>query len=186
LNIKSLNKTLSSKWLDEGKILVHPTESIWGLGCDAFNKKAVQKIFLLKKRNANKSFILLSSSVENVQKFTMPLNNKDKNFIDNYWPGPFTLLIKYNDKLPSHLKNETGKVAFRVSDHLPIVNLFKAYKGFMVSTSANISGQENMNDPREIINYFKDTDLAFYNSNLGKSKKPSTIIDLETRNIIRS
>ena len=56
----------------------------------------------------------------------------------------------------------------------------------MVSTSANISGQENMNDPREIINYFRDTDLAFYDSNLGKSKKPSTIIDLETRNIIRS
>ena len=56
----------------------------------------------------------------------------------------------------------------------------------MVSTSANISGQENMNDPREIINYFKDTDLAFYDSNQKKKKKPSTIIDLETRNIIRS
>ena len=48
-----------------------------------------------------------------------------------------------------------------MSNHLPIINLFKAYKGFMVSTSANISGQENMNDPREIIKYFKDTDLAF-------------------------
>ncbi len=108
----ALNINSSVEWLNAGKILAHPTESIWGLGCDARN-------------------------------------------------------------------------AIRVSNHLPIRQLFEMLSGFMVSTSANISGEENINNPNHIMNYFEYEEMAYYDEILGDNKSPSTIIDLESRAIIR-
>ena len=143
----SLNLDSSVEWLKEGKILIHPTESIWGLGCDAFNPKAVSDIFNIKKRSQNKSFILLVKSLESIEHFLQDINKEDIKYLHKYWPGPYTFLIKYNDKLPKHLWNQTHKIAIRVSNHLPIRSLFNSFSGFMISTSANISGQKNLQRP---------------------------------------
>ena len=109
----------------------------------------------------------------------------NKTFLNKHWPGPYTFLIKYNEKLPSHLKNESGKIAIRVSNHLPIRNLFERCSGFIVSTSANISGEKNINDPNQIMNYFEYEEMAYYDEILGNNKSPTTIIALESRAIIR-
>jgi len=84
-----------------------------------------------------------------------------------------------------HLQNNTGKLAIRVSNHLPIKTLFKGFSGILVSTSANISDHPPMNNPAQILETFGHKDLAYYDAELGTSIKPSTIIDLETRKIIR-
>ena len=183
---KSLDKNSSIEWLESGKILIHPTESIWGFGCDAFNESAVNKIFEIKKRNKKKNFILLCNSIESIEKELCVLSNTDKKFLSKYWPGPYTFLIKYNNNIPTHLKNETRKIAVRVSNHLPLKTLFKAFSGFMVSTSVNISGEQSINDINEIINYFEYDELAYYDESLGGNDKPSQIIDLESKAIIRA
>ena len=183
---KSLNLDSSVEWLKKGKILIHPTESIWGLGCDAFNEKAVSTIFKIKKRSKNKSFILLIKSLESFKNYLQDINKKDIEYLQQYWPGPYTFLIKYNDKLPKHLWNETHKIAIRVSNHLPIRLLFNSFSGFMVSTSANISGQKNLQKPEEIINFFEHDGMAYYDESLGANRNPSRIIDLETKAIIRA
>ena len=182
---KSLDIASSVEWIKSGKILVHPTEGIWGLGCDAFNEDAVNKIFKIKKRSKNKSFILLSESLDFLKKYIQDLNKKDEKFLENYWPGPVTFLIKYNQNLPKHLHTENEKIAVRVSNHLPIKQLFDCFSGFLVSTSANISGEENINNPNHIMNYFEYEEMAYYDEILGDNKSPSTIIDLESRAIIR-
>ena len=79
----------------------------------------------------------------------------------------------------------SGKIAIRVSNHLPIKHLLEVYKGFMVSTSANLSGQSNINCPNKILETFADDDIAYYDESLGYQSKPSQIIDLETGIIIR-
>ena len=185
MNKISLNLDSSIDWLNSGKTLIHPTESIWGIGCDAFNKDAVENIFKLKKRHKNKSFILLVDSLEAIEKYLKKINIDDKNYLMKYWPGAYTFLIKYNNKLPTHLHNESGKIAIRVSNHLPLNTLIKAFSGFMVSTSANISGEKNINNPIDIINFFECEELAYYDESLGKNTSPSKIIDLETKAIIR-
>ena len=182
---KSFDVSESIDWLNDGKILVHPTEGVWGLGCNALDQKAFKKIYLLKKRDSQKSFILLASSYEAIKKYIIKLTDDDISFLRKSWPGPVTLLIKFNNDLTSHLKNHTGKIAIRVSNHLPLKSLFKGFEGLMVSTSANVSGEEIINDPIEIINAFDDIDVAYYNESLGTNKKPSTIIDLASRKIIR-
>ena len=185
MNKISLNLDSSIEWLNSGKTLIHPTESIWGIGCDAFNKDAVENIFKLKKRHKNKSFILLVESLDAIEKYLQKINIDDQNYLMKYWPGAYTFLIKYNNKLPIHLHNESGKIAIRVSNHLPINTLIKAFSGFMVSTSANISGEKNINNPIDIINFFECEELAYYDESLGKNTSPSKIIDLETKAIIR-
>ena len=88
--------------------------------------------------------------------------------------------------MPKHLWNETNKIAIRVSNHLPIKSLFNRFSGFMVSTSANISGQKNLQKPEEIINFFEHDGMAYYDELLGTNKSPSKIIDLETKAVIRA
>jgi|TARA_B100001094_G_scaffold333326_1_gene410721 L-threonylcarbamoyladenylate synthase len=186
LNKKKLDVFTSAEWLKSGKILAHPTESIWGLGCDAFNKRSVEKIFSLKKRDKKKNLIVLADSIDSINKELCYLSSEDKKFLSNYWPGPYTFLINYLAHIPDHLKNETNKIAIRVSNHLPVKQLFKSFNGFIVSTSANISGKDVINDPKEILNVFEYEELAYYDERLGKNKSPSQIIDLDTRRIIRA
>ena len=186
MNKAPLDTSSSIDWLNSGKILVHPTESIWGLGCDAFNKTAVNNIFKLKKRDKKKKFILLASSIDSVEKNLCYLSKTDKEYLSDYWPGPYTFLIKYKENIPNHLKNDTNKLAIRVSNHLPLIALFKTFNGFIVSTSANISGKKNINDAHNIIDFFEYDDLAYYDESLGENNSTSKIIDLESKAIIRA
>jgi len=185
LNNRSLNLNDSIEWLKAGKVLVHPTESIWGLGCDAFNENALQLIFNIKNRPTSKNFILLAGSYSSIQNYILKPNLEQKKLIETKWPGPYTFLFKYNENIPAHLKTENGKIAFRVSNHLPIKHLFESYKSFMVSTSANFSGKKNINCPNEILKIFNNDNLAYYDELTGLQNKPSQIIDLETNQIIR-
>ena len=182
---KSLNLLSSANHLAEGKILIHPTEGIWGIGCDALNKESFLRVYDLKKRPKNKSFILLIDSIDTISKYLNKLSVEELNFIDTVWPGPITLLIDYDEKLPDHLQNTSGKIALRVSNHYPIKALLSTFNGIMVSTSANISGQDNLNNINEIMSVFNESDVAYFDDKLGNNNKPSRIIDLHTRTVIR-
>ena len=186
MSSKSLDVTQSIDWLNKGKILAHPTEGVWGLGCNALDEHAFKKIYKLKKREHKKSFILLIKSYKAIEEFTERLSDDEIDCLNEYWPGPVTFLIKYKTNLPKHLQNKTGKIAVRVSNHLPINTLFEGFNSLLVSTSANISGQDNINDPEEIMTTFDDADVAYYNEALGLHKRPSRIIDLSSREIIRN
>ena len=99
--------------------------------------------------------------------------------------GSVYFLFTYNNNLPSHLMNDTGKIAIRVSNHLPIKHLLKQFSGLMVSTSSNLSGDGIIQDPIKILEFFESNDLAYYDEQLGQTKKPSKIIDLESKSVIR-
>ena len=185
MNERCLNLDQSIDWIKSGKILAHPTESIWGLGCDANNEEAVNQIFKLKKRNKDKNFILLAPSFEVASIYLKDVSKKDLKYINKFWPGPYTFLFQFNEKLPYHLKNNTGKIAIRVSNHLPLKSILKTINILFVSTSANLSGESVFNCPKELIKCFDSDILAYYDAPLGTNKKPSKIIDLETRKVIR-
>ena len=99
----ALNINSSVEWLNAGKILAHPTESIWGLGCDALNEEAVNLIFKIKKE-IKKNFILLVKSLESFEKYLEEINAEDKAFLNKHWPGPYTFLIKYNEETSNSFK----------------------------------------------------------------------------------
>ena len=109
MNKISLNLDSSIEWLNSGKTLIHPTESIWGIGCDAFNKDAVENIFNLKKRNKNKSFILLVDSLEAIEKYLQEINIDDKKIKDEI-VNLKKLLMNLNFQKSSGQLEKTSKI----------------------------------------------------------------------------
>ena len=173
------------KWLECGKILLHPTEGIWGIGCDAFNLNAVQKINHLKQRESKKKFIILAPTISHGLQYFKPLTNSQIDFIDDVWPGHTTVIYESNDLLPTHLKSIDNSIAMRVSNHKPIQNLLSKFNSLMVSTSANISNVPTSTNLDEVLAIFQDHDVALYNFDNGSAIKPSSIIDLKTMDCIR-
>jgi len=173
------------KWLECGKILLHPTEGIWGIGCDAFNLNAVQKINHLKQRESSKNFIILAPTISHALQYFKPLIHSQIDFIDDVWPGHTTVIYESNNLLPTHLKSIDNSIAMRVSNHKPIKNLLSKFNSLMVSTSANISNVPTSTNLDEVLAIFQDHDVALYNFDNGSAIKPSSIIDLKTMDYIR-
>ena len=182
---KIFNPEDAAEWLNQGKILIHPTEGVWGIGCDAFNQSAVEKVNILKQRDSSKSFILLAPSTQKALQYFQPLSEQQNEFVRSHWPGHITIIFTSTDKVPSYLKSENNSIAMRVSNHKPIINLQSIFNNLMVSTSANISNLPTPKKLEDIVEIFSDPDVAFYNFENGKSKKPSSIIDLNTMEYIR-
>ena len=175
----------ASNWLKEGKILIHPTEGVWGLGCNASNISACKKISNLKKRSDNKNFILLAPSISFALEFSAELEVSQIEFLEAIWPGHVTVIMQANNSLYQSLKATDNTIALRVSNHLPIINLLHSFNGLMVSTSANISNLPTPNSIDDIKKIFNDSDVAVYAHDNGDALKPSSIIDLNSMEYIR-
>ena len=175
----------ASNWLKEGKILIHPTEGVWGLGCNASNSSACKKISYLKKRSDKKNFILLSPSISFVLELSAELEVSQIEFLESIWPGHVTVIMQANNSLSQSLKATDDTIALRVSNHLPIINLLHSFNGLMVSTSANISNLPTPNSIDDIKKIFNDSDVAVYAHDNGDALKPSSIIDLNSMEYIR-
>ena len=126
--------------LEEGKLLLYPTETIWGIGCDATNELAVQKIKVLKKRTADKSFILLVSNVEMLARYVQYIHPKARNLIA-YHQRPLTIIYESPMQLPAAVLAEDGTVGIRVTLDPFCKDLIQSFNKPIVSTSANVSGQ---------------------------------------------
>ena len=175
----------ASNWLKEGKILIHPTEGVWGLGCDASNINACEKISLLKQRSQSKNFILLAPSISFALDCSEKIESSQIEFLESIWPGHVTVILQANSSISTAIKSSDNNIAIRVSNHLPIINLLNSFNCLMVSTSANISKFPTPHLLSEVKEIFNDSDVAVYAHHNGDALKPSPIIDLETMEYIR-
>ena len=176
----------ASHWLKQGNILIHPTEGVWGIGCDAFNRKAVKRIYEIKKRALNKSLIIVCNNIDIMQDYLIPYDPNDVEEILKNTKDPVTILYPYSkEKLPEHLQNDTGKLAIRVSAHYPLKSLLEEFNNSIVSTSANISSQETLQDIEAIKETFPHKDVALFNKELGSLNKSTPIIDLISKEVLR-
>ena len=170
------------RFLQAGKVIAYPTETVYGLGCDAFNGLANKKIFKIKGRASDKALPVLVSSVSMLKKY-FKINNLAKQLINKYWPGPLTLVLDFNEngkkKFQSiNKKNYSGAV--RISSSDIATKIIKKLGSPLVSTSANPSGEPAALDTQTISRYFKNKknkpDIIIEGGNL-KESKGSTIVD---------
>lgn len=175
----------ASNWLKKGKILIHPTEGVWGLGCDAKNVQACKKINTLKQRDENKKFIILAPSIEKALDYFEPLSKEQILQLEQLWPGHTTVIHTAKNIISDHLKSIDNTIGIRVSTHLPIAKLLNEFSGLMVSTSANLSNQQTSNSRTDLYQIFQDEDVAIYNHDNGKAKKPSSILRLHNMEYLR-
>ncbi|HTB24195.1 MAG TPA: L-threonylcarbamoyladenylate synthase, partial [Puia sp.] len=131
----------SLETLRSGGIILYPTDTIWGIGCDATNPDAVQKIFLLKQRPETRSMIVLLSDNNDIYRYT----SHPEPYIADYLSKttkPTTVIYEGALGLAENLVSEDGSVAIRIVQEDFCRQLIKRFRKPIVSTSANISGQD--------------------------------------------
>ncbi len=163
------------KVLADGWVILYPTDTVYGLGANIFNRKAVKKVYNIKKRSYLKPVSLLVSS-----KDAIPLVSKASlnqlNFIDKYLPGPYTFILKKSKIVPRHLTSGSVNVGVRVPKSEIACSLAKIFP--ITTTSANLSNKDTLDTPEEILKQLGcEVDLIIDVGPL-KSGNPSTIIDL--------
>lgn len=124
--------------LKAGGLILYPTDTIWGIGCDATNAEAVQKVFALKNRSLSKPFILLADSIEMVKRHVVEVHPRMENLL-LYHTRPLTVVYPQAKNLPSISADASGSVAMRIATDAFCRSLIKAFGRPLVSTSANIS-----------------------------------------------
>jgi L-threonylcarbamoyladenylate synthase len=176
----------SVEMVKSGKIILYPTDTIWGIGCDATNSKAVQRIYELKGRMMDKSMIILLDSPEKLEKYVKQLPPIAFDLIENS-SNPITIVYSGAYNLAKTLIAKDGTIAIRiVRDEYCRQVISKSGKP-LVSTSANFSGEPSPGTFLEIDEQIKrkvDYVAESFRDRTGRIK-PSTIIKLEDSGIFK-
>lgn len=163
------------KVLADGGVILYPTDTVYGLGANIFNRKAVRKVYNIKKRSYLKPVSLLVSSKDAIPLVSNASLNQ-LNFIDKYLPGPYTFILKKSKIVPRHLTSGSVNVGVRVPKSEIACSLAKIFP--ITTTSANLSNKDTLDTPEEILKQLGcEVDLIIDVGPL-KSGNPSTIIDL--------
>lgn len=172
--------------LEQGKIIVLPTDTVYGLVCDARNERAVKRIFQIKKRLLNKPIGIFVKDIK-MAKEVAEISAEHEKLLKTKWPGKFTFILKRQSDKLSRINRDlkfvgTDKtIGIRVPDYELISNIFKKIDFPLAQTSANISGQPASVKINQVLKQFENQaikpDLVIDAGNLPESD-PSTIIDL--------
>tara|TARA_B100000029_G_scaffold40169_1_gene37459 strand:- start:481 stop:1098 length:618 start_codon:yes stop_codon:yes gene_type:complete len=181
-NTNGINKTV--KEILNGKIVFVPTDTVYGIAANPFNNNAVKKIYLLKKRSLKNSLILLCSNLKMAKKYAI-FNKIAIKLTKLFWPGPLTLILKKKSNLKISKKwiSKNNSIGVRIPNNEILLKIIKKCKIPIFCTSANISGEKNINSIKNIKKKFKNNNLILIEDDKIIFKKESTIIDVTNNNI---
>lgn len=140
--LQRLQPSDAARVLARGGVVAYPTEGVWGLGCDPFAARAVDRVLQIKQRPLDKGVILIAgdrSQLDRIVDWTR-LDDTRRDAVLASWPGPNTWVVPARRDVPAWITGAHDSVAVRVSAHPEVVALCAAWAGALVSTSANLSG----------------------------------------------
>ncbi|GAC1304726.1 MAG: L-threonylcarbamoyladenylate synthase [Mucilaginibacter sp.] len=166
--------------IQEGGIILYPTDTIWGIGCDATNTEAIKKIYALKQRDEAKSMIILLDTENKLESYISEVNPLAYDLIE-YAENPLTLVMPGAKNISPAIISSDGSIGIRISKHPFCQQLIQRFRKPIVSTSANISGKPSPQYFSQVeaeiihgVDYVVDIDQHDM-----EIKTPSTIMKLE-------
>jgi len=175
---KMIKNTLTV--LEKGGIIMHATETCYGFACDAFNKKAIKRLYTLKKMNAKKPSSIMVTDLKTAQKYGK-FNNLALKLARKYWPGPLTIIVQRRASLPKFLNPSAKTIGIRCPNNELTQKILKAYNHPIITTSANLSGEKEIYSVRALSKKIKP-DLIIDSGTI-PHRKPSTIVSTEKNKI---
>ena len=166
--------------IENGGVIIFPTDTVYGIGCNPYDANAVKKIYEIKSREKIKSLPVLASSIQIVKQISI-IDEFTENIIKKYWPGPLTLILKLKDKNLKKSLYLEDKIAVRIPNSECTLKLLNKCN-LLVGTSANVSGDSSFTDPQECMKNVKNYDV-FVDGGTITSKGESTIIEIENEKI---
>jgi len=180
-NIKRVVREIADL-IREGKVVVCPTDTVYGLIADATSEKAVSKIFKIKKRQKSKAISIFVKDIESAKKISI-IGSSQTSFLEEVWPGKVTVILRKREEapLPRILFGQEKTIGLRMPDCELIISLIKELNVPLTGTSANISGEASLIRIKRVLDQFKNQkyqpDLIIDAGDL-EANKPSTVIDL--------
>ena len=183
----SLNYTDAVDVLTRGGVIAYPTESVWGLGCDPRQPKAVHRLLRLKQRSVQKGLIVLVRHIDELSTWLDHCNITPAmwQYIHASWPGPHTWTFPARAEAPTWICGQHRTMAVRVSNHPTVCALCDAWQAPLVSTSANRSGQPPVSDRNALDPILFSLIDGIVEGQTGQLAQPTAIRDARTGQIIR-
>ncbi|HSV42145.1 MAG TPA: L-threonylcarbamoyladenylate synthase [Methanomassiliicoccales archaeon] len=162
--------------LHSGRLIVYPTETLYGLGADPFDEAAVKRVFMAKKRPFDMPLSIAVSNMTMLNELAI-LDDRARKLADAFLPGPLTLLLQKKSIVPDIVTSASLEVGIRMPDHPLALRIIEEF-GPIISTSANLHSHPN---PYEVNLAVKDLGEAvsiYLDCGVTKYAKPSTIVQL--------
>jgi L-threonylcarbamoyladenylate synthase len=172
--------------LQKGGVIAFPTDTVYGLGADAFNTRAVERLYEIKNRPRHQQFPLLIADINQLGTLAKPIPEIAWFLAKRFWPGGLTLILSRTDSLPVYVA-PGSTIAIRIPNHPVCLALIQALGNALIGTSANISGQPTALTVEEVRQQLGERIDLIVNGGECPSGKESTIVDVthETPLILR-
>lgn len=142
--------------IKNGKLCLFPTETVYGIGSNGLDAKAVEKIYEAKKRDKRNPINLLVSDLSMIEEITQDISPLEYQLMDSFFPGPFTIILKKNEKIPNIVTAGSDLVGIRMPDSIIAKKLVELVASPIAAPSANVSGKLSGTNLKDIMNEFSN------------------------------
>lgn len=154
INKKELKEVIEV--LKNHGIIIFPTDTVYGIGCNCFSEKAIRKIFKDKSRPEQKPINVLTNNIEKIQKVAKNISEKEEEIIKKYMPGALTIILNKKEEVPSILTAGLNTIGVRIPNNKIALYILKNFEYPLATTSVNISGNMPGIELEDFLNEFKD------------------------------
>ncbi len=179
MNAHQLTLDAACEALRAGKVIVFPTETFFGLGCDAMNPDAVGRVFSVKKRALTMPLPVVMAARSQLARVAARVPEAAAALMDRFWPGPLSIVLPAHDEVPDLLTANAGRIAVRLSPHPAVRELCAASEMVLVASSANVSGEASASRAEELSPGLLAGVAGLYVSGPApEGRGPSTVVDV--------
>ena len=176
INENELNNCIEI--LRDGGIVIFPTETVYGIGANAYCEESVEKIYEIKQRPEEKPLSILVSNIKEISRYAIINNSVEEKIIKNFMPGPITIVLKKRPGVFDYISSGKDTIGIRIPNNEIILKILKESKIPIVAPSANLSGKPSGIIPSEILKDFDGKVDICIDGGKAKLSEPSTIVEV--------
>jgi len=162
--------------LEEGGIVIFPTDTVYGIACNCFQEETIKKLYQIKNRPNYKPINVLTDNIEKIKLITKNMSEKEKELIDKYMPGALTVIMEKKDNIPDVLTAGLETIGVRIPKNDIALSILEKFDYPLAVTSVNISGQKDGTAVEDFIDEFEDKVDIIIDGGKSEIGIPSTIV----------
>lgn len=162
----------------KGGVIIFPTDTIYGIGGEAYNQPTMERIYQIKKRTSRSPFSLHLGDVAEIKDYCHKLTKKQQGWLKDLLPGPYTVLLTARPNAPQSSVSTEGKIGIRIPDSRSFKRIYQAISQPIIGTSVNISGKPPLTDIADIVREFSDKVDLIVKTDQSMTGRASAVIDL--------
>lgn len=168
--------------LSEGKIIIYPTDTVYGIGCNINNKLAIERVYKIKGKSKFAPMSIICGSIKQASKYVR-ISNFAFRILRRCFPGPYTVILEATKETPKLMLSRRKEIGIRIPDSKVAIELVENLGNAILSTSINLTETETLISPEEIKNTFNAKVDLLLDGGILPEPIPSTVLKIENNNV---